>query len=309
MKEITLKAPATIANFGPGFDIFALALEEPYDIIRMRLTDSKSIKIKIKITGRAEGLPTSAEDNTAGQAAFRFFERTNRAAGLEIEINKRMKSCSGLGSSGASAVACVYGLNRLLNANIGQTEMIDIARLAETVTGGAAHADNVAGCLLGGFVLIKDYSPLSIEKMEIPDIPLVICAMKKPQLTTRGLISPKIDLGDAVDQMARCASLVLALANGNLKRIGEAVNRDHLSEPVRSKVIPGYEEIKSKVLETGAYGCNVSGGGSSVFAVCEEEERAAVAGVFEDFSRKGRLGSEIILTRASNSGIVEIDGL
>lgn len=307
MKEIILKAPATIANFGPGFDIFALALEEPYDVLKVRLNETKSINIKV--TGMAEGIPASAENNTAGLAAINFFKKVKPSAGIDVEIIKRMKSCSGLGTSGASAVACIYGLNKLLSSNLGYNEIIEIASRGEIASGSAPHADNVAGCLLGGFVLIKNYHPLDVVKIEVPKIPIVICVMKKAQRTTRGLIPDSITLTETKEQMSCCASLIHAILKGDLKDIGEAVNKDHISEPVRSKSISRYDEIKKKVLEAGAYGCNVSGGGSSVFAICEEDKTHEIAEIMTTSSSHEGIENEIIITRASNTGIVEINGL
>lgn len=307
MKEIILKAPATIANFGPGFDIFALALEEPYDILKAELNNTNSINIKV--AGIDEGIPTSTENNTAGLAAIRFFEKVNPPAGVDVEIRKRMKSCAGLGSSGASAVACVYGLNSLFRANLRHNEIIEIASHGEIASGGTAHADNVAGCLLGGFVLIKNYNPLDVVRIEVPDIPIVICVIKKAQRTTRGLIPNRISLTEAREQMSYCASLIHAISRGELKDIGEAVNRDHISEPVRSRFISRYNDVKKKVLEAGAYGCNVSGGGSSIFAICEECKTEEVAEIMSTLSDQRGVENEIIITRASNTGVVEINEL
>ena len=307
MKEIILKAPATIANFGPGFDIFALALEEPYDILKAKLNNTNSINIKV--AGIDEGIPTSTENNTAGLAAIRFFEKVNPPAGVDVEIRKRMKSCAGLGSSGASAVACVYGLNSLFRANLRHKEIIEIASHGEIASGGVAHADNVAGCLLGGFVLIKNYHPLDVARIEVPDIPIVICVIKKAQRTTRGLIPNRISLTEAREQMSYCASLIHAISRGELKDIGEAVNRDHISEPVRSRFISRYNDVKKKVLEAGAYGCNVSGGGSSIFAICEEGKTEEVAEIMSTLSNQRGVENEIIITRASNTGVVEINEL
>jgi len=307
LREITLKAPATIANFGPGFDIFALALQQPYDLLKVKLNDSNSINIKV--SGAAEGIPTSVEDNTAGLAAAHFFRRTSLSIGVDLEIRKRMKSCAGLGSSGASAAACVYGLNKLLNSNLSYNGIIDIASKGEVASGGTAHADNVAGCLLGGFVLIKSYHPIDVVKVDVPDIPIVICVMKKSQRTTRGLIPQSISLAQAREQMSWCASLIHAILRGDLKGIGEAINKDHISEPVRSRFIPGYDEIKERVLEAGAYGCNVSGGGSSVFAICEEDKMGQIAELMSTHFNQRGVENEIILTRASNTGVVETDEL
>jgi len=307
LKEITLKAPATIANFGPGFDIFSLALEEPYDVLKIRMNNTNSINVKV--TGMAEGIPTSAENNTAGLAAAHFFKKAGPSAGVDVEIRKRMKSCAGLGSSGASAVASVYGLNKLFSANLGHNEIIEIASKGEIASGGAPHADNAAACLLGGFVLIKNYHPLEAVKIEVPDIPIVICVIKKAQQTTRGLIPNRLSLTEAKEQMSYCASLIQAMLGGDLKYIGEAVNRDHISEPVRSKFISRYNDIKKKVLEAGAYGCNVSGGGSSIFAICEEDKTSEIAEIMISQSNQRRVENMVIITKASNTGLEEVNEL
>ena len=307
MKEVIVKAPATIANFGPGFDVFSLALEEPYDIVKVRLNDKNSINVKI--VGMDEGIPISVENNTAGLAATHFFEETNPSKGVDVEIRKRMISCAGLGTSGASAVACVYGLNILFGANLGHNEMIEIASRGEIASGGVAHADNVAGCLLGGFVLIKNYRPIDVVKIEVPNVPIVICIIKKAKRTTRGLIPGRISLTKAREQISYSSSLIHAILSGNLKDIGEAVNRDHISEPVRSRFIPRYDDIKKKVLEAGAYGCNVSGGGSSIFAICEEDKTGEIAEIMKNICSQGGVENKVIITKASNTGVEEINGL
>ena len=305
LNKIIVKAPATIANFGPGFDIFAIALENPCDIITTQLNNTGAININI--VGRDEGIPSSAENNSAGIAASEFFKRLGKTKGIDVEITKRVRPCSGLGTSGASAVACVYGLNKLLDADLSPNDIIDIARQGECATGSTPHADNVAGCLLGGFVMIKSYSPFIVERTKLPDIPIVISVMKKAQKTTRGLIPDSFPLDKVREQMSSCASLVHAILSRDLKKIGEAINIDHISEPVRSSFIPGYNDIKKKMLEAGAYGCNVSGGGSSVFAICEEDHTEKIAEIMESLSHQHGLDNEIIITRSSNKGLVEID--
>lgn len=301
MKSIILKAPATIANFGPGFDIFAIALKAPED--RIKLILRKDDKIKITVQGRKEEVPCDPEKNAAGIAAFHFFKKTGKAGGVEIAINKNMKIASGLGTSGASAAAAIYGLNFLLETGLTDTEIIEIARQGETATGGAAHADNVAGCLLGGFVFIRNYSPLEICRMELPRLPVVVAVMPKPQKTTRGFITEMMDLPQVVDQMSWCAGMIHAVGEGDPKAIGQAVNFDHISEPVRGRFIPGYRDIKNKVLDAGAYGFNVSGGGSSVFAICTEEKQRHIADLMEKELKQHKKNPEIIITFASNLGV------
>ena len=109
--------------------------------------------------------------------------------------------------------------------------------------------------------------------------------------------------------MSSCASLIQAILSGDLKNIGEAINRDHISEPARSRFIYRYNDIKKKVLEVGAYGCNVSGGGSSIFAICEESKTGEIAEIMNTYSDKEGVKNEVIVTKASNTGIVEINEL
>jgi homoserine kinase len=307
-KEILLRSPATVANFGPGFDTFAVALDEPYDLIRVRRLDGDS-GIRIRITDGSSSLPTKPEENTAGLAALRFFERTGSAGGAEIEIIKRMPTGAGLGSSAASAAAAVHGLDALFGTRLAPAEAIELASLGEIASGGTPHADNVAACTLGGFVFVRTWGCLRFQKIEVPPLPLVIRVRKKSQTTTRGLIPGQFPLAQVKDQMAGCAALIHALLSGNAAQIGEAINLDHISEPVRSRSIPGYEELKAAALEAGAYGFNVSGGGSSVFAICAPERTGTVAETMKAFRRPDEDSAEVIVTRSSNQGVVETDGL
>lgn len=305
MKSIVIKAPGTIANFGPGFDIFAIALEAPDD--RFKLTLRKDGKVKISVQGRKEEVPCDPEKNAAGIAAFSFLKRMRKTAGVNIKIQKNMKIASGLGTSGASAAATVFGLNILLETGLSDTEIIDIARQGETATGGAAHADNVAGCLLGGFVFIRNYEPLKISRMELPKLPIVIAVLPKPQKTTRGFITEKMDLHQVIDQISWCAGMIHAVGKGDPKSIGQAVNFDHISEPVRGSFIPGYKDIKNKVLDAGAFGFNVSGGGSSVFAICKESRQKKIAELLKAEFNRHEQNPEIIVTHASNIGVRQSD--
>lgn len=305
MTEITIKSPATIANFGPGFDIFALALERPFDILKIRLNEKGSVAIKV--TGRNDALPTAAEKNTAGLAALHFFERAGRPPGADIEIVKNMPVGSGLGSSAASAAGAVYGLNKLLGTGLSEIEMIEIASRGEVASGGTPHADNVAGCLLGGFVFVRSYYPLDVIRLDAPAVPVVVGVLRKSQTTTRGLISEHFSLAQVKEQMSWCSALVHAVLTHDVRRIGRAINRDHISEPARSRFIPGYDDLKKKVLESGALGFNVSGGGSSVFAICEEGGADEVFRIMRSFYEERGIRAETILTRASNQGLREID--
>lgn len=305
MTEIIVRAPSTIANLGPGFDIFSLALERPYIELRMALNDKKSITIKTDVC--REKVPENPEENCAGLAIIELLKKVNKTTGVLIEPREAISVGAGLGSSGACASASVYGLNRLLGLDLSYNQMIDIARHGEIASGSVAHADNVAGSMLGGFVIVKSYQPIEVVRIDTPDIPIVIGVLRKTQRTTRTLIPPTMPLDAIKTQMAICALVVHAIIRRDIEELGRAINTDLISEPIRSRSIPGYGEIKRRLLESGAYGCNVSGGGRSIFAVCDEAKTHDVAEVMEKSFAKENLRSETIITRSSNEGIQEID--
>lgn len=305
MTQITVRAPSTIANLGPGFDIFSLALERPYIELHMQLNETKSITIKTN--GCREEIPEDPKENCAGLAIIELLKKVNTNTGVLIEPRETISIGAGLGSSGACASASVYGLNKLLGLNLSNNQMIDIARHGEIASGSVAHADNVAGAMLGGFVIVKSYQPIDVVRIDTPEIPIVIGVLKKTQRTTRSLIPPTMDLDLVKGQLALCALVVHAIMRGDIEELGQAINRDLISEPIRSRSIPGYGDIKRKLLDGGAYGCNVSGGGLSIFAICGKGRTHDIAEIMQKAFVHENIKSETIITRSSNEGIREID--
>jgi homoserine kinase len=265
--------------------------------------------VSVRITDGDDSLPTEADRNTAGLAALHFFKLTGIRGGADIEIIKRMPVASGLGSSAASAASAAFGLNRLFETCLGEAELIEIASQGEVASGGTPHADNVSACLLGGFVFLEGRHPLRFDRIEVPEIPIVLRVQRKSLTTSRGMIPSDIPLPRVKEQMAWCAAVALAVHTGDIARIGAAINRDHISEPVRSGYIRNYADLKERTLAAGAWGMNVSGGGSSVFAIGPPDRLGDIVREMSATSEAGDASPQVLVTRASNRGIRAIDGL
>jgi homoserine kinase len=301
MNAVKLRTPATSANVGPGYDIFALALKEPYDEIEITLTGGNSIVIEIEDSD--QNIPVIPEDNTAGLAALELFKAKKISQGLKIRIIKHMCSGGGLGTTGASAAGAIVGIDKLLHLNLTPNEMIDFARKGEVASGGSPHADNVAAAIMGGFVLVKSYHPIDVLKLDLPEIPVVLAAIKKSQRTTRGFITYEIGQEKLKEQMARCSRVIHAIHTKDIQEFGSAVSVDYIHEPVRGAAIPGYWEIKNKVIAAGAFGCTISGGGSSVIAFCPEDKQDDIAVLMKkEFSANPNFSS-VYKTTTSNLGV------
>jgi len=273
-------APASIGNVGVGFDIMGLCLEKPGDEVIARFGHGTGLKIS-KITGTDTELPMDPEKNTAGVAALRLMEHLGEAKrGIELEIHKKMPSGSGLGSSAASAVAAVVAVNELLQTRLSKKEILPFACMGEQLASGSFHADNVAPCLLGGIVLIRDNPSLDVHSLHVPRGLYVAVVHPKVEVLTkhaRSILKPDVTLKAHIQQSANLAAFIVGLYNGDIPLIARSL-RDDIIEPQRASLIPGFYDVKAAAFEAGALGCTISGAGPSVFALCNGQSAAERAG-------------------------------
>jgi homoserine kinase len=274
-KKVIVSAPATISNVGPGFDIMGFAVDVPSDIIEVELSKTNEIKI-IKITGDNGKLPFKPELNTATVSVISLMNQHNLKFGLNLTIHKKMGIGSGLGSSAASSVAAVYAVNKLLDLKLSKHELLEHALAGEIISSGSLHADNVAPCLYGGFVLVRGYEPFEILEIGYPKS--IYCSIVYPGIViktsdARKILSKTVPLKTAVAQAGNASFLIAGLLTDNLKLISTSTT-DLFAEPKRAKLIPCYNEVRSAALMNDALNCNISGSGPAMFAFSESKKKA-----------------------------------
>ena len=272
MKEIGILAPATVSNVVCGFDCLGFALNAPLDEMTVRLIDEKTVKI---INHDSFNLPTVAEKNVAGVALLAMLDEIEERVGFEVEITKHIKPGSGIGSSAASAVGAVAAANRLLENRFSRFELAEFAMSGEFVASRSRHADNVAPCLFGGFVLVRSANPLDIVSLEFPAL---FATVIHPQIEiktsyAREILPENVPLKDAIRQWSNLGALVAALSKGDYELISRSLE-DFLIEPVRKSLIPRFDDLKSESLKAGALGGGISGSGPSVFMLSETFDTA-----------------------------------
>ncbi|NOX89731.1 MAG: homoserine kinase [Calditrichaeota bacterium] len=276
LREARSFAPATVTNVGCGFDIMGFAMERPGDEVVVRISDNPGLRI-VGISGDDGKIPFNPEKNTAGRAIKAFTESLGLKQGIELEIHKKMAVGTGLGSSAASAVAAVWALNHLLEEPLPKEQLLTFALEGEKLTSGEQiHADNVAACLYGGFIVVRSIQPLEIIELEYPQE--LVCGIAHPHIELhtsemRKILRHRIELKDAVRQWGNIAALVAGLQKRDLGIIGRSL-QDVIVEPVRSKVIPGYRQAKQAAMDNGALGSGISGSGPSIFALCASQKQA-----------------------------------
>lgn len=277
--SIEVFAPATVANVASGFDVLGFAIEKPGDTVKLVKKMEKSVDI-LSIYGDAGQLPTDPDKNTASVAVQAYLDSIDNPFGVDIVLHKGMPLQSGLGSSAASSVAAVFAVNLLADAPLPRGALLPFTLRAEEIACGSAHADNVASSLLGGFVLIRSYNPL--DYINLPTPSGISCAVAHPhtEVNTRDarrLLKKEIKLADAISQWGNLAALVAALYEENFDLLARSL-KDVVAEPIRSLLIPGFNEVKTEALQAGALGCSIAGSGPSMFALCRSFSDARVVG-------------------------------
>jgi homoserine kinase len=302
--SVKIFATATVANVASGFDVLGFALERPGDFVELKKKPEKRVDI-VSITGDTGKLPKDPEKNTASAAVIAFLERFGFPFGVDIVLRKAMPLSSGLGSSAASAVAAVYGVNILAGSPFSKEQLIPFTLKAEEVACGTPHADNVAPSLLGGFVLIRSYDPLDIVRLPVPQG--LACTIVHPNTEVqtqdaRRVLKKEIRLSDAIRQWGNLAALVAALYEGNLELLGRSL-QDVVAEPIRSVLIPGFSTVKKAALDAGALGCSISGSGPSLFSLCASLEQAnSVGNAMRDAFMGIGLESDLYISSVNQTG-------
>lgn len=271
-KEVVIKVPATIANIVCGFDVLGMALEEPFDTIKATLTHTSGITISHT---DGFGLPTDPTKNVAGVALQSMLNHLKSDTGIHLEIHKNILPGSGLGSSGASAMGAVVAANQLLGNPCNAEQLVRFAMEGERIAGGVAHADNVAPCLYGGITVISTENDLRVDVLPVPELYVTII---HPQIEvktsdSRKILKKEIPLKKAVRQWSLVAGLITGIFKKDYTLIRRSL-KDAIFEPVRSVLIPGFDEIKNASLEAGALGGGIAGSGPSIFMLSESRSIA-----------------------------------
>jgi homoserine kinase len=306
MKEIKIYCPATIANLVCGFDVLGMCLNEPNDIMHMKLLDEKKVIIHSKDGYK---LPSDPAQNTAGAPLLAIIEELDQQIGFEITIEKHIKPGSGIGSSAASAAGAVVGANHLLKNIFSKEDLVRFAMLGEKVASGVKHADNIAPCIYGGITLIRSIFPLDI--ISIPSPPLFITVVH-PQIEVRTsdarqILRKEVLLKDAIKQWGNIAALVAGFMQNDYALIGRSLE-DVIIEPVRSILIPGFDEVKKKCIETGALGGGISGSGPSIFMLSINETIAKnVEVVMKEIYERIGLDHHTYVTTINGKGVMSYE--
>ncbi len=307
MKSLKVFAPATVANISCGFDVLGCCLNGVGDEMLISLSDTPGVRIT-KIDGA--DLPLETDKNVAGVAVVALLkELKDTTTGIEIEIYKKIKAGSGIGSSAASSAGAVWATNELLNNPFTATQLVKFAMEGERLASGNAHADNVAPALLGGFTLVRSYNPLDVLKLNTPEdlyMTIIHPQIEVKTADSRKVVKPNVSLKKAITQWGNLGGFIAGLYTNDYDLLGRSLE-DVIIEPMRSILIPKFEEVKTTAIENGALGAGISGSGPSIFALSKGKENAnKVAKAIEAIYTTTGIAFDIHVASINANGVTAI---
>jgi homoserine kinase len=285
MNSITVKASATSANLGAGFDVMGLALESPSDIIEVEKADRLSISVR----GRgSHDIPVDPEKNTAGLVALALDKK------VKITIRSGIRPGSGLGSSAAPAAGTAIAINELFSLGYSKEELVWIAARGEVAAAGIMHADNVAPCIMGDLTVISERR---VEHLEMPPMS-VVAILPEIVVNTRdarSMLPEQVPIHEMVQNVGKAAMLMAGVVKKDPWLIGGALS-DTFNEHYRSPLITGYDAVRKAALDGGAYGVAISGSGPTMLALCPEEKSLDIAAAMRRSFDAADVKSESFIT-------------
>ncbi|MCH5162403.1 MAG: homoserine kinase [Clostridiales bacterium] len=261
-KTVTVKAPATSANLGGGFDCLGVALEL-YHTVTVGFSSELVIdSIDGKSSSKNDLLYRSVN------AVFKRFGKGDTPVGIVSRSD--IPRASGLGSSAACIVAGVMAANALLNEPLTQKEMINICAELD------GHPDNILPAIVGGVTAAyKDGDGIGYLRADVPSGLVFAVATPGFKLKTekaRAALPDSYSRSDCVYSLSRAVVTFGAFALGKIDML-KAVD-DRLHQPYRAPLINGYADVKNAVAAAGAISSCISGAGPTVIAFFDDEEKA-----------------------------------
>lgn len=287
-QSLVAYAPASIGNFAAGFDLLGAALA-PLDgslfgdLVQVAVAAVPSFQLEGPHAGALAGddrpnLVLRARDLFIGALAAKGL-----ACGpFSLRLDKRLPVSSGLGSSAASIVATLVGLQAICGDPLSEGELLELAGRAECMVSGGLHLDNVAPSMRGGLQLMVPGKDGGAATRRLPWPGDLLVAVVHPDWSlptaqSRGVLPPTLGWAETLTFAGNLAGFVQALQSGDRALLGRCL-RDPLVEPHRAHLVPGFIAAKAQAMAAGALGCSLSGSGPSVFAVADSEPRAAAIG-------------------------------
>lgn len=303
---ITVYAPASVGNIGPGFDTLGMAVTGMGDTLTGYLEARSGPDRIMAISGAWADLPKEPDLNTATVAARILLNRTKNQDDLKITVSiQKGVPGSGLGSSAASAVAGAYLAQELLGNPFAFDDLLEAAAQAESVVSGGYFLDNVSASLLGGITVSNSALRQSFRFGTLSGLQLTFLIPRSLVKTSesRKVLPPDVPLNRVIGALSNTAGILTAIHKQDADLLCRMLF-DPLIQCYREPLIPHFHELREEAIKSGARAFIISGAGSTMLAVTDKaEDGPRIKASMENFIQKNSLPVLVQSSTIDNEGV------
>jgi len=295
-----VRAPATTANMGAGFDVCGMALSEPFDEFVFSKSDAWTV------TNETVYLAAADEDQSVFAFVWKAMKKQFGLSGsLSIVCQKGIKPSAGMGSSASEASATAFAVNELFKLGLKREELVFWAGHGEAFAAGQPHYDNVAPAVLGGVTITYSTNPLKVKRLDAPDLMCLLVISEKTKPSTafaRSVLPESVPRKDALANQFTLAKLLVGLYGQDAALVADSLE-DRIVEPARSKanILPNLIELKT-VAKNHGFGAAASGAGPTLICMGLQKNPELESAVKSLYDQKG-LKTDLIWTQPSAQGV------
>ena len=300
MTLVRVKAPATTANMGPGYDCLGMALDV-WNTIEVEVLDAG--EPVVEVTGEGAGELGTGRDNLVYRSmAFLFQDAGQEMPLVRIRCDNAIPLARGMGSSAAAIAGGLVAANVICSQDYTSNDLLEMAATIE------GHPDNVAAAVLGGMQLVisdktEEGSRLYAVSINVPPELHAVVFVPQVRIATkdaRAVLPEKVTLADAVHNMGRIGLLVASMTTNHPEYLAIAT-QDLLHQPYRQPLFPAMKVIFKAALDAGALGVFLSGSGSTVLALTQGREMT-VAYEMAEAARQASVEGNVSVTQPTVRG-------
>ena len=282
-----ITVPATSANVGPGFDSVGIAVSKYLTIDVLEAQENWWIEHDL-----GEEIP-SDEENLLLQTALQV---TSDLPPHRLKMTSEVPLARGLGSSSSVIVAGIELANQLGKLSLSDEDKLEIATKIE------GHPDNVAPAIFGNLV-VASYVDQQTNHLVLPFPECALVAfVPNYELKTsdsRNVLPSEWTYKEAVAASSIANVAIAALAKGDLRVAGKAIEADRFHERYRQQLVAEFPQVKEVAHQHGAYATYLSGAGPTIMTLLPVEHAEAFA---KDLESKG-LNGQVFSLKIDTTGV------
>jgi len=282
-----ITVPATSANVGPGFDSVGIAVSKYLTIDVLEAQENWWIEHDL-----GEEIPSN-EENLLLQTALQV---ASDLPPHRLKMTSEVPLARGLGSSSSVIVAGIELANQLGKLSLSDEDKLEIATKIE------GHPDNVAPAIFGNLV-VASYVDQQTNHLVLPFPECALVAfVPNYELKTsdsRNVLPSEWTYKEAVAASAIANVAIAALAKGDLRVAGKAIEADRFHERYRQQLVVEFPQVKEVAHQHDAYATYLSGAGPTIMTLLPVEHAEAFA---KDIESKG-LNGQVFSLKIDTTGV------